>query len=179
MRARSAFALGLLLAACLSATTLQQLSMDDMIQKSTAIVRAKVTGSYSASRGNAVWTFYRVQVLEELKPLDGTLAEVAVPGGAVRGVRQAVAGAPTLNVGQEYVLFVWIGRNGLPQLIGLSQGLFSVGKDASGNIMVTRPGAVERMVDQNGQPVADQPVGITLLDLRSRVRGSRAAGAGK
>jgi hypothetical protein len=174
MRARSIFALGLFLALSLCATTLEQLSMDDMIRKSTVIVRAKVTGSYSASRGGDVWTFYRLQILETLKSSKGTLAEVAVPGGVAGGVRQNVDGAPALTVGQEYGLFVWIGPNGLPQLIGLSQGLFSVGQDASGKTVLTRAAAAERMIGQNGQPVNDQRVGIRLADLRSQI-----AGAGK
>jgi hypothetical protein len=171
MRARSIFALGLFLAASLCATTLEQLSMDDMIRKSTVIVRAKVTGTYGTSRGGNIWTFYRLQILETLKPSGQTLAEVAVPGGAAGGVRQTVAGAPLLTGGQEYVLFVWIGPSGLPQLIGLSQGLFSVSQDASGNTALTRPAAAERMLGQNGQPVNDQPVGVRLTDLRSRIAG--------
>jgi hypothetical protein len=177
MRARSIFALGLFLAASMCATTLEQLSLDDMIQKSTAIVRAKVTGTYSASRGSNIWTFYRLQIIETLKPSKQTFTEVAVPGGVAGGVRQTVDGAPPLTVGQEQVLFVWVGASGLPQLIGLSQGLFSVSKDASGNIVLTRPAAAERMLAQNGQPVDDQPMGIQLTDLRSRVR--KLSGAGK
>ncbi|MGH8323719.1 MAG: hypothetical protein ACRETD_07990, partial [Steroidobacteraceae bacterium] len=47
------------------ATTLQQLSLDDMIQKSTAIVRARVTGTYTAARGRIIYTHYTVQVTEE------------------------------------------------------------------------------------------------------------------
>ena len=112
MRVQTACVLGLCLAASLCATTLEQLSMDDMIRKSSVIVRAKVTGTYSTSRGGEIWTFYRLQTIESLKssgkssgkPSDQPLSEVAVPGGVAAGVRQTVDGAPSLNVGQEYVL---------------------------------------------------------------------------
>ena len=38
------------------ATILQQLTLDDMAQKSTSIVRAKVTGSIDVIRGGEVFT---------------------------------------------------------------------------------------------------------------------------
>src|SRR5947209_6839168 len=75
------------------ATTLEQLSMSDMIQQSTAIVRAKVTGSYAADRKGQIYTFYRLQVLENLKSTTPASTEVAVPGGSLRGVQQLVPGS--------------------------------------------------------------------------------------
>ncbi len=177
MRARPIFALGVVLAGSLCATTLQQLSMDDMIRKSTAIVRAKVIGAHSAAQGDTVWTLYGLQIIETLKPSSRPFTEVALPGGVAGGVRQTVAGAPQLTVGQEYVVFVWVGRSGLPQVMGLSQGLFNVSRDASGKAVLTRPAAAERMVDTNGRPVDSQPVDMQLADLRSRLR--QVAGARK
>ena len=50
------------------ATTLLKLSMNDMIQQSTSIVRAKVTGSRGAFRGQDVYTYYQLQILETVKP---------------------------------------------------------------------------------------------------------------
>lgn len=177
MLGRSIFALSVFLAGSAFATTLEQLSMDDMIQKSSAVVRARVTGTYSAARGDSVWTFYRLQVLETLKSSNQAVTEVAVPGGVANGVRQTVDGAPQLNVGQEYVVFAWISRSGLPQVIGLSQGLFRIARDPSGKTSLTRTAAAERMLGSNGAPFNDQPVDLQLADLRSRIR--RIAGAGK
>src|SRR5579862_7587607 len=133
MRAWSALILGLTGASLLPATTLEQLSLGDMIQKSTGIVHAKVTGSYAAYQGADIWTHYQLQVMEDWKPSGQVATEVAVPGGSAKGVRQSVAGAPVLTVGGEYVLFLWTSRSGITQVIGLSQGLFSVKQDASGN----------------------------------------------
>src|ERR1700730_7343368 len=84
------------------ATTLLQLSMSEMVQQSTSIVRAKVTGSHGAFRGRDVYTFYQLQILETVKPTGAqtsTQTEVAVPGGVAAGVRQPVAGAPGLTIG--------------------------------------------------------------------------------
>jgi hypothetical protein len=153
------------------ATTLQQLSMDSMIAQSTAVVHAKVTGSYTALRGQDIWTFYTLQVLDTLKagPNSGATVDVGVPGGAMQGVRQAVAGAPVLTPGTEYVVFLWTSKSGLTQVIGLSQGLFLVSTDGAGNSTLSRPAAAATMLDQNGNPVTDQAVSLSLNGLRTRM----------
>src|SRR5580658_3486423 len=133
MRARSII-LGLaMVLAPLGATTLLQLSLNDMIKQSTGIVRATVTGTRVDYRGAYIYTYYQLQVSEDWRSPSLAPAvpqiEVAVPGGAAQGVRQTVAGAPSLQVGQEYVVFLWTSRSGLTQVIGLSQGLFLVKSD--------------------------------------------------
>jgi hypothetical protein len=158
--------------AAAQATTLQQLSLDNMIQQSTSVVRAKVTGSYTAQRGQDIWTFYQLQVSETLKPSGTAVAtnvDVAVPGGSLHGARQVVAGAPSLTVGTEYVIFLWTSRSGLTQVIGLSQGLFEVTPDSSGYPVLTRPAAVSTMLDRNGNPVTDQAVSLSLSSVRTRI----------
>ena len=163
--------LGTMLAVCLWATTLEQLSLDEVIQKSTAIVRGRVTGSYPAYRGASIYTFYQIEVSENWKaPGASQRIDVAVPGGVIKGVRQSVAGAPSLNVGDEYVIFVWTSRSGLSQVMGLSQGLFNVKVDASGNALLVRPAALETMLGKNGQVVEDQALTMRVADMRSRVQ---------
>jgi len=155
-----------------SATTLEQLTVDEMAQKSTAIVRARVTGSHVATRGTDIYTYFQLQVLETWKSSGQSNTEVAVPGGVVDGIRQSVSGAPELNPGQEYVLFLWTSRSGLTQVMGLSQGLFKLSEESSGggSAVVQRPAASELMLNRSGLPVDDHAVTMPLQDLRSRVR---------
>lgn len=160
----------LLLSAIASATTLERLSLDDMIQKSTGVVRAKVTGSVPVMVGADIYTYYHVSVSETWKGQSAAQMDVAVPGGALRGQRQSIAGAPTLNVGEEYVLFLWTSRSGLTQVIGLSQGVFSVKSDAANTLVLLRPAASEVMLDKYGHIVPDQPLNLRLNDVRSQVR---------
>jgi hypothetical protein len=160
----------------LRATTLEQLSLDDLIQKSTGIVRATVTASYTAARGADIYTYYKLDVAETWKG-PAIQTEVAVPGGALRGVRQMVAGAPALRNGQEYVLFLWTSRSGLTQVIGMSQGMFQVTKDTAGNVVLMRAAATESMVDRNGRQVTDRGISMRLSDMQSRVRRSLAGAA--
>jgi len=179
MRTRSIL-LGLVAAlaaavAPLGATTLIQLSLNDLITLSSGIVRAKVTGVRTDYRGADIYTYYQLQVSEDwrasgLTPTAPQQIEVAVPGGVARGVRQTVAGSPSMVVGQEYVVFMWTSRSGLTQVIGLSQGLFLVQADANGNPVLVRPASGETVVDKNGNPVTDQALSISLAALRAQTR---------
>lgn len=169
MRTSSILLAGVVVVATAGATTLQKLSMDDMIQQSTGIVRAKVTGSHSAMRGPSVYTYYHLQILEAPKGAGKQDVEVAVPGGTLNGIRQIAIGSPDLTAGSEYVLFLWTGKSGLTQIIGLSQGLFLAVKDASGNVNLTRPAASELMLDRSGQAVASEPMGLRWSELRARI----------
>src|SRR5438128_2548403 len=56
--------LAIAVALALPATTLQQLGLDEMAQKSTSIVRGHVSGTYVAARGSNTYTFYTVDVVE-------------------------------------------------------------------------------------------------------------------
>ena len=161
------------LAGCLTAvraTTLQQLPLDEMAQKSTAIVRAKVVGSAGVLRGADVYTVYELQIEENWKSGGASIRRrVAVPGGMAGGWRQTVAGAPALQTGQEYVIFLWTGRSGLTQIMGLSQGLFDVRTNAAGDRMAMRAAAGEQMLDAAGRAVRDQAVSMKLSELKARV----------
>src|SRR5690348_7019689 len=91
----------------LGAATLSRLTLDDMINQSTAIVRARITGSYAAARGPVIYTFYQAQVTAQWKGATQTAVEIAVPGGTANGLRQTFPGTPQLTEGKEYLLFVW------------------------------------------------------------------------
>ena len=158
------------------ATTFQELTMDEMIQKSTGIVRAKVTRSHAELRGRDIYTYYELQVVENLKAASPKRIEVAVPGGTAAGLRQRVIGAPELNAGVEYVIFLWTSRSGLTQIIGLSQGLFTVTKNADGSTVLARPAVTEPMVDKSGHTVNDHAVTMSLNELRSRIQPLKARG---
>ena len=169
----------LLLAAALSAATLERLSLDEMIQKSTAIIRGRVTSSYGAPRGSIIYTHYRIQAIDRWKGPEGAELDVVVPGGVAGGLRQTFSGAPKLAPGAEYVLFLWTGSSGLTHVIGLSQGVFSVKQDAAGEAVAWRPAAPEMMLDGSGQVVRDAPMSLRLKDLRVRVQKLVAQGGAR
>ncbi len=160
----------------LAAATLEQLGLDDMTAKSTAIVRAHVTGSYTAASGAMIYTHYRLAVTERWKGPEASTLDVVVPGGTAGVQRQSFSGAPKLEQGRDYVLFLWTGTRGLTYIIGLSQGLFELSAAENGEIQATRAASGELMFSPSGKQVHDQALRMSLKDLRQRV--SRAASQG-
>ena len=145
------------------------MSMNDLIVQSSAIVRARITGSRTAAIGNDIYTYYQLQVSETLKKGAILPAEFAVPGGVYGNLRQVGIGSPEFTPGQEYVLFLWTGRKGMTQVIGLSQGMLRLTQDASGATVLNRPAIADQMVDKSGNPVTDKAVTMKWSDLRDLI----------
>ena len=177
---------GLALALCLVlphllATTLEQLGLGQMISGSTAIVRARVGAASGVVRNGNVFTIYPLDVLDQWKLQNGRIAphELAVPGGVAGGIRQPVSGAPQLRAGQEYVLFLWQGKSGLTQLMGLSQGLFLVSAPDGRreNAEAVQAPASDEMLDRTGRRVQSAAMSIRLSALKARVAKASLEGA--
>lgn len=166
-----------LLAGSAHAATLEQLSVEEMSLKSTLIVRGKVSGCTGEQRKRIIYTRCRVTVSERWKGTSGSQVDFYVPGGSVQGLKQTFTGTPKLNSGEEYVLFLWAGRSGLVQIIGLSQGVLGVQFDSKGGVTVKRAASTEVMLDASGEPVADAGLRMSLGALRQRV--DRALGDSK
>ena len=169
-------------AACLAplpGSTLQQLSLNDMILKSTAIVYGTAQPSYTGFRGSMIYTHYQVQVINSYKTSLVRYWDVAVPGGVVNGVRQSVAGAPALTAGQNYFLFLWTSPGGLTQVIGLSQGVFNVTTNSAGQLIVSRGATTETMLNASGQVVTDSNIHMTMTQMVNRIQDVLAGGSGQ
>jgi hypothetical protein len=178
----------LTVAACcltfLPGSTLQRLSLTDMIQKSTMIVRGTIQPGTSATlRGPMIYTHYQLSVKTAFKGAPGQspgqFVDVAVPGGALNGMQQPVAGAPALTPGKDCVFFLWTSKSGLTQVIGLSQGLFNVTTNAQGQAVVSRGAASATMLDSSGQPVADSTLQMPLEQLVGQIQTVLAGGVGQ
>jgi hypothetical protein len=167
----------LLLASLAQAVTLQILTMDDLSQKSTDIVYARVTSSYGALHGSMIYTHYRIQVMDTWKGT-GKFTEIMLPGGVANGYRQTFAGVPALAQGQAYLMFLWAGSAGAPQLTGLTQGLFQVSAANAGALIASRPKTTEQLLDAKGNAAQDEAVNMQLSELKRLVSSSLAARRG-
>jgi hypothetical protein len=176
MRRVASFISVLVFASLAQAVTLQILSIDEMAQKSTSVVYGRILDSYGAFHGSMIYTHYHVRVSETWK--GSNVTEIMLPGGTANGYRQTFAGVPTLNSGESYVMFLWAGPAGAPQLVGLTQGLLNVGADAKGTVMASRPMTTEQLLDANGKAVQDQPVRVQFSELKRIVTMAQAAGKG-
>jgi len=164
----------------LPGATLERLTLDDVIQKSTEIVRARVVGSSANFRGSVIYTHWKVEVLERWKGVDQATLEVRIPGGVANGFRQDVPGAPALVQGREYLLFLWTAKTGATYLTGLSQGLFELSKDAADQLLASRAAISETMLDRKTwQPVKDESIQMRYSEMTAHVTATVAGKASK
>ena len=157
--------------------TLELLSLNDLISKSTTIVQAQVTGSSASYTGTVIYTHYKVSVLAQWKGATQSTIDVMVPGGAAKGFHQTYPGAPQLTVGQQYVLFLWTSSKGATYTMGFTQGVFNLLQDASGNTTAVQMPTTETILAPGtGQVAKSQPIGMPLTQLISSITAGGAAG---
>jgi hypothetical protein len=164
----------------LQSATLERLSLDDLIVKSTAIVRATVSESWAAFSGREIQTHYKIQVSEQFKGTAQKTIEIIAPGGTVGTLHQTVPGSPVLNRGDEFVFFLWTSKAGVTWITGLTQGLFALPGGSESDPVAKRAANRELMLDQaTGHPVKDSAVSMKLSDLRSRIAAKLGQGGAR
>jgi hypothetical protein len=161
------------------------MSLEELIASSTYIVRGRVEGvaglesgaggvpAAPSSGGPVLYTEYSVRVSEVLQGETAPgLLRVALPGGRTGGRQQVFSGVPVLLPGKEYVLFLWRGRSGRIQLVGMTQGLLEVRRGAGVAMAERQPGDGMLLNRKTGLPVHDLGMRVSLPGLRSRVASS-------
>lgn len=125
-----AFALSAALAQGASATTVRGLSTAELVAASDLVVTARCSGKESRWFGRDLLTLASFEVGETLKGSSPTVVTVLLPGGIdtshVPPVQVIYAGAPTVEVGGEELLFLTPASSvaGAYVVTGFSQGLF-------------------------------------------------------
>ena len=164
----------LLIAATVSGllgTTLEQLSFDDMLSKSTSIVRGKIGEGRGEMIGRMVYTRYSVQVSETFKGPAAANIDIMVPGGSANGLTQSIGGSPKLTSGSEMVLFLWRSPKNINLVIGMSQGAFDITITADGELLMVRNAVSGATVlDKSLKPVSDSGMRFTMTELRKRTK---------
>src|SRR5277367_378899 len=92
--AAAALCIAILPEANLQSSTLQRLSLNDMILKSTMIVRGTIQpGTTAAFRGSLIYTHYQLSVAAAFKGTPGATIDIAIPGRVLNNMQQPVSGA--------------------------------------------------------------------------------------
>jgi hypothetical protein len=150
--------------------TLEQLTLGDLITKSTAIVRGQISGFSTAYTGSVIYTHFKFNVAQQWKGAPQTTFDVMVPGGVLNGIRQTYPGAPQLAAGPQYILFLWTSSAGLTYTLGFTQGVFNLVQNASGQTNVVQANTTETVLDPiTGRPVNFQPISTSLSQLVSQI----------
>lgn len=163
--------LGLFAQGALGAT-LEKLSLDEMAARSTAIVRARAVSSSGVMVGSSIFIKTHFQVLERMKGPEASEVDVMEPGGTVGQLSQNYPGVPRFTPGQESLLFLWTGPSGRTQIIGLSQGVLEVTRNAAtGDEEVSRqPSGEPMLAPGSGMPVEDEAISMPLRRMVSRIQ---------
>lgn len=163
-------------ATMLTGTTLEKLTFDEMVAKSTQIVRGKVALSHVQQHGPIFYSHYKIQVAEQFKGPAAKVIDVVLPGGTIGRSQQTFSGVPQIAPDTELVLFLWRSKSGLTHVIGLTQGMFQVGKDGSGLTIFSREPIREGLIDgRTGRAATDGGVRMSAGEFATRVR--QGAGA--
>lgn len=158
------------LALPLMGTTLEKLTFDEMVAKSTMIVRGRISPAGVQAHGPVYYSHYKIQVSEQYKGANAKMIDVVLPGGSIGRTQQTFSGVPTFPADTELVLFLWTSKTGLTHVIGLTQGVFQVSKDSAGQTIFSRDAITEGLTDsRTGRVTTDTGLRFTAAEFASRV----------
>ena len=126
-------ALALALPSTLAASVVVPATLDELAVEAELIIHARVA-HVDTRQAPGTRRVERVVSLHVLRPLKGSpegTVFVVLPGGTYGRYRTIVPGVPEVTEGEEVVLFLRPSPTGVPQLVGLSQGLLRVRIDAA------------------------------------------------
>jgi hypothetical protein len=157
-----------------SATSLTELSVDQMTDASDLVVRGVVTQVFSEldDRGN-IWTRAQVEVSDVLKGGETQAVIVDQLGGVYGNQRSIISFATRFSVGEEAYFFIEQLGNGRNSVVGWFQGKFTVRMDpASGREMVVRYNVTQdRVYDHRFIPHPELDNRVFATDLADHVIG--------
>ena len=159
----------------LHATAALKLDVATLTEKSELIVVGKVDSSaakWDAARAG-IWTHHDLTVSETLKGRHEKTRDVVTRGGVVGDVGQHVAGAGSLDVGSEYVFFLWKDDDGRYRLQGMCQGAFEITEREDVKYVSNSVSGLTIVDAETLKPSRDKaaklPVELKFADLKKQV----------
>lgn len=148
----------LLLAGLAEASVLRAFTLPELRSASDAIVTGRVLGARSVQANGTIETVVRVRVTEAWQGRTGRTIRVRLPGGQVDGRRLVVPGVPTLERGDEAILFLYEdGRRYRP--VGLFQGIWHVNAERPemAHVAASSGASLVRAADSVGPVAVERP----------------------
>ncbi len=134
MRIVTVGCLVLILSAPLRATLLVGADLGELSRDAITIARGAViavNGRWADSH-RTIETIVTLKVERYLKGSLGDTVEFRVPGGEFGRFRNIVVGAPAFTIDEHVVVFLGARGPSIPFVLGLSQGVFRVGRTQDG-----------------------------------------------
>lgn len=147
------------------ATTLQRMSIEDLVAATPAIARVRCVSSEARWDRGRIWTFTSLELVESLKGAVPQRFTVRLPGGKAGSLLAKVDGVPRFAPGEEAVLFLQPTSAGDWGVVSWVQGTFRIRREKSGG--------EERVTQDTGEAALFNPTtrkfepgGIRNLPLR-------------
>lgn len=158
----------------LEATTVKQLSLEQMVRGSQRIVLGRRVSqeTYWNKTRTRIFTATRFAVTEDLKGESRGTTTVVTVGGTMDGLTLAVSGTPRFREREEVLLFLETGKSGNWILMGLSHGMFRITADRGGVKTAHHASSGLHLVPASPESSSQTPIParVELDRLLSRIR---------
>ena len=168
------FAFCLVAASPSDATVLLPADFQEVVNGSQIIVRGTVSDvrSEMTAGRRTIQSLISVAVIEAIKGQAGPTITFKVPNGQVGRYRRVMVGAPEFEVGDQVIVFLRAAAPAIPNLFGLSQGVYRVARGGADGDLVTPPPVMTRGFGAQrvvrGDPVRSPlPVTAFVRDVRA------------
>ena len=162
-----------------AATTARAVSLRDLVQRSTRVVRATPLDSFARSEAIAgtqhIVTYSRVRVDDSIRG-DSTETEILVRtlGGTLGAVGEIVHGEAELALNQQCIVFLGTDAQGIPFVSAMAQGHYPLTLDSRGAPRLSASRNLPHLL-HGAAPVSavEQLDGIDVNEARSLILGVR------
>jgi hypothetical protein len=164
-----------------SATTLQRLSLDQLVAGSDAVARVNFSGAESRWENGTIWTVTKLRVVEIFK---GNLPEeifIRLPGGRVGHLTATVEGTPRFRAGDDAIVFLKTSPAGGFSVAGWVQGTFRISREPrTGTQSVTQDSSAFAVFDPATRSFRTEGIHrMRVEEFRGRVASAIARSAGQ
>jgi hypothetical protein len=162
--------------ALLPATVTVPIDLSELVAQASLIVYGRVIDARGVVTDGGTETLVTLTAPAYLKGGGGPEVVFRVPGGTIGRYRTVVVGAPVFERGDEVVVFLRPGADGVPVVVGFSQGALHVVRDRDTAVPMVLSPPLAR--DDRAVRVARGDTNRRFVALSSFVTDVRALAAG-
>lgn len=156
------------------ASTVLQMTIEDLTKFSNKVVVGKVAGTTSFKSDDKILTSIEIEVDETWKGDHSERVEIIHYGGTFEGLRTYVPGMPQFVAGERVLLFLERPKN-QPHFVvtGMSQGKFKIANAPDGLTPYAIPEFADTSLLKNGvhaEPSADHTATHSLQSIKTRIK---------